>query len=75
MRMNANRIAAIVLIAAGILGLVYGGFNYTSETHQADIGSLHMSVDETKHINVPVWAGIGAIVTGGLLLGVGRKRG
>jgi drug/metabolite transporter (DMT)-like permease len=75
MRMNANRIAAIVLIAAGILGLVYGGFNYTSETHQADIGSLHMSVDETKHINVPVWAGIGAIVIGGLLLGVGRKRG
>lgn len=73
--MNANRIAAIVLIAAGILGLAYRGFNYTSETHQADIGSLHMSVDETKHINVPVWAGIGAIVIGGLLLGVGRKRG
>ncbi len=73
--MNGNRIAAFVLIAAGILGLVYGGFNYTSETHQADIGSLHLSVDETKHVNVPMWAGIGAIVIGGLLLGVGRKRG
>ena len=72
--MNNNRIAAIVLIAAGVLGLVYGGFNYTSETHQADIGSLHLSVDETKHVNVPVWAGIGAIVMGGLLLGVGRRR-
>jgi len=73
--MNNNRIAAIVLIAAGVLGLVYGGFNYTSETHQADVGSLHLSVDETKHVNVPVWAGIGAIVIGALLLGVGRKRG
>jgi len=73
--MNSNRIAAFVLIAAGILGLVYGGFNYTSETHQADVGSLHLSVDETKHFNVPVWAGIGAIVIGGLMLGVGRRRG
>jgi len=72
--MNSNRIAAIALIAAGILGLVYGGFNYTSETHQADVGSLHLSVDETKHVNVPVWAGIGAIVIGSLLLGVGRRR-
>jgi len=73
--MNGNRIAAFVLIAAGLLGLVYGGFNYTSETHQADVGSLHLSVDETKHVNVPVWAGIGAIVIGGLMLGVGRRRG
>ena len=73
--MNVNRIAAFVLIAAGLLGLVYGGFNYTSETHQADVGSLHLSVDETKHVNVPVWAGIGAIVLGGLMLGVGRRRG
>jgi len=73
--MNSNRIAAIVLIAGGILGLVYGGFNYTSETHNADVGSLHLSVDETKHVNVPVWAGVGAIVIGGLLLGIGRKRG
>jgi TRAP-type C4-dicarboxylate transport system permease small subunit len=72
--MDGNRIAAIVLIAAGILGLVYGGFNYTSETHQADVGSLHLSVDEHKHVNVPVWAGVGAIVIGGLLLGVGRRR-
>ena len=64
-----------MLIAAGLLGLVYGGFNYTSETHQADIGSLHLSVDETKRVNVPVWAGIGAIVIGGLLLGIGRRRG
>jgi TRAP-type C4-dicarboxylate transport system permease small subunit len=73
--MDSKGIAAVVLMAAGLMGLIYGGFNYTSETHQADVGSLHLSVDETKHVNVPVWAGIGAIVIGGLLLGVGRKRG
>jgi len=71
--MNGQRIAAIVLLVAGALGLAYGGFSYTSETHQADLGSLHLSIDETKHVNVPVWAGLGAIVLGGLLFGVGKK--
>lgn len=72
--MNGTRIAAWILIIAGALGLAYRGFNYTSETHSADVGSLHLSVDETKHVDVPVWAGIGAIVIGAILLGVGRGR-
>jgi hypothetical protein len=72
--MNGTRIAAWILIIAGVLGLAYRGFNYTSETHKADIGSLHLAVDETKHVDVPVWAGIGAIVIGAVLLGVGRNR-
>jgi len=71
---NAQKIVAIVLIISGVMALAYGGFTYTSETHQADIGTLHLSVDETRHVNVPVWAGIGALVLGGWLLGVGRKR-
>ena len=71
--MNAIKIAAIVLIAAGILGLVYGGFSYTTETHEAKIGSLELSVKDKETVNVPVWAGVGAIVVGGLLLLVPRK--
>ena len=71
--MNMQRMAAIVLLIAGALGLVYGGFSYTKSTHQADIGSLHLSVDETRHVNVPVWGGIGLMLVGGLLLAVGRK--
>lgn len=71
--MDTQRIAAILLIVAGALGLAYGGFNYTKETHTADIGSLHLSVDEKEHVNVPVWAGVGAILVGGLLLVTGRK--
>lgn len=71
--MDTQRIAAILLIVAGALGLAYGGFNYTKETHTADIGSLHLSVDEKEHVNVPVWAGVGAILLGGLLLVTGRK--
>ena len=66
--MNAMKLTAIVLIVAGVLGLAYGGFSYTKSTHQADLGPVHLSFDEKQHVNVPVWAGIGAILAGCLLL-------
>jgi TRAP-type C4-dicarboxylate transport system permease small subunit len=66
--MSTQRFAAILLLAIGILALAYGGFSYTRETHQADIGSLHLSMDEKRHVNVPVWAGVGALLLGGILL-------
>jgi len=72
--MSSVKIAAIVLIVAGILGLVYGSFSYTKENHVAKLGSLEMSVSENKTINVPVWAGVGAIVIGGVLLVFGGKK-
>jgi len=66
--MNAIKLAAIVLMVAGILGLAYGGFSYTKETHEAKIGSLELSIKDKATVNVPVWAGVGAIVIGGILL-------
>jgi len=72
--MNAVKIAAIVLIAAGVLGLVYGSFSYTKETHQAKLGPIQLSVNEEQTVNVPVWVGVGAIVIGGLLLSFGSKK-
>ena len=73
--MNAARIAAVVLIVAGVLGLVYGSFSYTKETHEAKIGPLELSVKDKETVNVPVWAGVGAIVIGGAILLVGSKKG
>ena len=72
--MNAVKIAAIALIVAGALGLAYGKFSYTEDTQQAKIGPLELSIKDTKTINVPVWAGVGAIVAGALLLVVGVKQ-
>jgi hypothetical protein len=72
--MNAVKMAAIVLIAAGVLGLVYGGFSYTKDTHEAKLGPLELSVKDKQTVNVPVWAGVGAIVIGGGLLLVGGKK-
>ncbi len=72
--MSAFKIAAIVLIAAGIIGLVYGGITYTQTTHDAKIGSFEMSIKDKKTVNIPVWAGVGAIVVGGALLVVRTKK-
>ncbi|MHB1245130.1 MAG: hypothetical protein ACYCZH_01725 [Sulfuriferula sp.] len=66
--MNAVKMLAIVLIIAGSLGLAYGGFTYTKETHQAKVGPIELSVKDTQTVNIPIWAGIGAIVAGVFLL-------
>ncbi len=71
--MGAIRIMAIVLIVAGILGVVYGKFSYTKETHDAKIGSLELSIKDKQTVNVPAWAGVAAIVAGGVLLFVRTK--
>ena len=72
--MDALKAIAILLLIGGALALVYGGFSYTEDTHKASIGSLQLSVDEKQHINIPVWAGVGALLAGGLLLVVRGKR-
>lgn len=72
--MNAVKIVGVILIVVGILGLVYGSFSFTKETHEAKIGPLELSVKEKETVNVPVWAGVGAIVVGGILLLIPGKR-
>ena len=73
--MNAVKIAGIVLIAAGILGLVYGGFSYTSATHETKLGPIEFSIKDKERVNVPVWAGVAAIAAGGALLLLGSRKG
>lgn len=73
--MNSFKIAAFVLIVAGILGLVYDSFSFTTETHEARVGSIELSVKDKQTVRVPVWAGVGAIALGGLLLVLGGKKG
>lgn len=72
--MSSTKIIAIVLIVAGALGLAYGKFSYTKETHEAKVGPLELSVKDKETVNIPQWAGIGAIVIGAGLLLVGGKR-
>ena len=72
--MSSTKIIAIVLIVAGALGLAYGKFSYTKESHDAKVGPIELSVKDKETVNIPQWAGIGAIVIGAGLLLVGAKR-
>jgi hypothetical protein len=72
--MNAIKIVAIALIVAGALGLVYGGFSFTKETHSGKLGPIELSITEKQTVNVPLWAGVGAIVIGGALLMFGVRK-
>jgi len=72
--MSPTKMAAMALIVIGILALVYGGFTYTKDTHDAKIGPLELSVKDKERVNIPVWAGVGAIVIGGVLLLVRTER-
>ena len=66
--MDAKGIAAILLIVLGALGLAYGTFGFGRETHQASVGAVEVSISEQRTVNIPVWAGVGAIVVGAILL-------
>jgi len=66
--MSGVKIIGILLIVAGALGLGYGSFSFTKDTHTAKIGSIQLSMKEKETVNVPVWAGIAAIVIGGVML-------
>lgn len=71
--MNSTKLVGVVLIVLGALALAYGGFSYTKDTTAMKVGPLEMTVQEKKTVNVPLWAGIGAIVVGGVLLVMGKK--
>ena len=71
--MNAVRVVGILLIVAGLLGLVYGGFGYSKDNHQATLGSLELSVKDIKTVNIPIWLGVGSIACGSVFLLFGKK--
>jgi drug/metabolite transporter (DMT)-like permease len=72
--LNALRIAALALIVAGVLALVYGGFSYTKDTQHTKLGPIEFTVKDQERVNVPVWAGVGAIAVGTVLLLLPRRK-
>lgn len=73
--MSAVKIIASALIIVGLLGLVYGGFNYTRETHRVDkSGSFELSVKDTRTVYVPIWVSVSVIVVGWGILLISNKK-
>lgn len=66
--MSSIKVIAIVLIVLGALGLAYGGFSFTKDSHDAKVGPLELSVKEKERVNIPSWAGVAAIAVGTVML-------
>lgn len=71
--MKSLKIFGVVLLVAGVLGLIYGGFSYTKNTTAVKFGPVEFNIQEKETINVPLWVGIASIAIGGALLLVGGK--
>ena len=71
--MSGTKILGIILLIAGLLGLSYGHFEYTKETHEGQFGPFKFSVAEKETAIIPSWASIAVIAAGVVLLVVGRK--
>lgn len=72
--MNSIKMIAVALMIAGVLALAYGGFSYTKDTTALKLGSVELSVKENKSVNIPIWAGVAAVVAGGLMLLMGGRK-
>lgn len=72
--MNTIKTLAIALIVAGSLGLAYGGFSYTKDTTVVKLGSVELTAKEKETVNIPVWAGLAAVLFGGALLLMGNRK-
>jgi hypothetical protein len=66
--MTGTKLVGAVLLALGILALAYGGFTYTKDTDKVDVGPVHISVTDKERVNIPLWAGVGVAILGGVLL-------
>ena len=71
--MGFRKMSGVVLLAAGILALVYRGFTYTKQTHGAEMGPIKIELKEKERVEVPVWLGVALAVSGGALLALGKK--
>lgn len=72
--MNGSKLAAIVLIIAGVLALAFGGFTYTKKTEELKVGPIQLTVKDKETVNIPIWLGAGSLIAGVLLLVVRTKK-
>jgi len=64
----------IVLIVIGIIMMVITGFSYVTQETIIDAGPLEVTADKRESINWPPYIGGIALVTGVIVLAMGRKN-
>lgn len=68
------RTLGILLMIVGAIGLIWGGISYVTDRDTVDLGSTQVVTEDRGHVSVPpIYAG-GALVLGGLLVGLSTRN-
>lgn len=71
--MKVATVTGVLLIVVGVVGFIFGGFQYTHRKHDADIGPMHISHQQNRTVPIPpILSGI-ALVGGIVLVVAGAK--
>jgi hypothetical protein len=71
---GTKRIIGIVLMALGLVSLIWGGISWTREKTIIDIGPLQARAEEREHIPLPPVLGGLAFVAGVILVLAPERR-
>ena len=72
--MKVSTAFAVILIAVGIMALVYQGITYTTREKVVDLGPIHVTAERTKTLPLLPIVGVIAGVGGIVFLVVPRKK-
>jgi len=71
--MKSAKFFGVLLIAVGLLIMVYGGFSYSKIVNTAKIGSVELDVKEKNNVYIPIWIGVVSIIAGSSILLIKRR--
>lgn len=70
----AMKTIGTLLVIAGVIALVYGGFAYSRDRKVLDLGSLEITTSESRSFPIPAAIGVGALIAGFALVIGGYRR-
>jgi hypothetical protein len=72
--MKTVTLIGIVLVVIGIIAFAYQGFSFTTREKVVDLGPIHLTAEKTRTIPLPPIVGGISLVSGIVLLVVGKKK-
>jgi len=72
--MKPATVFGVILIVLGLAGLIAGGFSFTHEKKDVDMGPLQISHQQTKTVPIPPILGGLALLGGIVLVVAGAKK-
>lgn len=67
------KIAGILLLVVGILGIAYGGLSWTRQKTVLDAGPISIKADERESLPIPPVVGVVCVIAGVALIFAGRR--